>query len=131
MSLSYTQRPPTYVELFANGPHMATNAFEIGDPNLDLEESFGVDLSFRKKLGRMTGALSLFYNHFDNFIKVEPTGDVIDDLPVFVFAATDADFVGGEVSLDFHLIEPYAAEEPDSGKDGKSVGHTGPAGQSA
>ena len=125
LSLSYTQRPPTYIELFANGPHVATNAFEIGDPNLDLEESFGVDLSFRKKLGRMTGALSLFYTHFDNFIKVQPTGEIIDDLPVFVFTATDADFVGGEVSLDFHLIEPYAAEEPASGKDGKSVATPG------
>ena len=125
MSLSYTQRPPTYVELFANGPHVATNAFEIGDPNLDLEESFGVDLSFRKKLGRVTGAVSLFYNHFDNFIKVGPTGEIQDDLPVFVFAATDADFLGGEVSLDFHLIEPSAAEEPSSGKDGKSVATPG------
>ena len=125
LSLSYTQRPPTYVELFANGPHVATNAFEIGDPNLDLEESFGVDLSFRKKLGRVTGALSLFYTHFDSFIKVEPTGNVIGDLPVFVYSATDADFVGGEVSLDFHLIEPYAGEEAASGKDGKSLATPG------
>ena len=121
LSLSATQRPPTYIELFANGPHVATNAFEIGNPNLDLEESLGVDLSFRKKLGRMTGALSLFYTHFDNFIKVQPTGEIIDDLPVFVFTATGADFAGGEISLDFHLIEPAAAEEPVTGKDGKNV----------
>lgn len=128
LSLSYTQRPPTYVELFAHGPHIATNAFEIGDPNLDLEESFGIDLSFRKKIGRITGAISLFYNHFANFIRVGPTGEIEDGLPVFVFAATDADFVGGEISLEFHLIEPYAAEDPTSGKDGKSVatpGHPG------
>lgn len=121
LSLSYTQRPPTYVELFANGPHLATNAFEIGDPNLDLEESFGVDLSFRKKLGRITGAISVFYNHFENFIKAQPTGEVIDDLPLFVFTPTDADFVGGEVTLDFHIIEPSVAEEPGSAKDAKSV----------
>ncbi len=125
LSLSYTQRPPTYVELFANGPHLATNAFEIGDPNLDLEESFGLDLSLRKKVGRVTGAVSLFYNHFDNFIKVGPTGAIQDDLPVFVFAATDADFLGGEVSLDWHLIEPSAAEDPSSDKDGKSVATPG------
>lgn len=125
LSFAYTQRPPTYVELFANGPHLATNAFEIGDPNLDLEESFGVDLSLRKKLGRITGAISLFYNHFDSFIKVAPTGEIEDDLPVFVFTATDADFVGGEVSLEFHLIEPYAAGDPSGGKDGKSVASPG------
>jgi iron complex outermembrane recepter protein len=128
LSLSYTQRPPTYIELFANGPHIATNAFEIGDPNLDLEESLGVDLSFRKKLGRITGAISFFYNRFDNFIVEEPTGEIEDDLPVFVFRGTDADFVGGELIVDFHLIEPFAAEEAGSGKDGKTVetlGHPG------
>jgi iron complex outermembrane recepter protein len=121
LSLSYTQRPPTYIELFANGPHIATNAFEIGDPNLDLEESLGIDLSFRKKLGRITGAISFFYNRFDNFIVEEPTGEIRDGLPVFVFRGTDADFVGGELVIDFHLIEPFAAEEPGSGKDGKTV----------
>lgn len=123
LSLSYTQRPPTYIELFANGPHIATNAFEIGDPNLDLEESSGVDLSFRKKLGRVTGAISFFYNRFDNFVVQEPTGEIEDDLPVFVFRGTDADFVGGEVLVDFHLIEPFAAQEPNDGdgKDGKAM----------
>ena len=128
LSLAYSQRPPTFVELFANGPHVATNAFEIGDPNLGLEESFGVDLSFRKKMGRITGAISFFYNHFNDFIKGQPTGEIEDDLPVFVFSATDADFVGGEISVEFHLIEPFAAEEPSSGKDAKSVvsaGHPG------
>jgi iron complex outermembrane receptor protein len=123
LALSYTQRPPTYVELFANGPHLATNAFEIGDPNLNLEESFGLDLSFRKKVGRVTGAVSLFYNHFDNFIRLGPTGAIQDDLPVFIFAATDADFAGGEISLDWHLIEPAAAEDPSSR--GKTVATPG------
>lgn len=28
LSLAYTQRPPTYVELFANGPHLATGSHE-------------------------------------------------------------------------------------------------------
>ena len=114
LSLAYTQRPPTYTELFAAGPHLATKAFEIGDPNLDLEESIGIDLSLRKKTGRITGAISVFYNRFDNFINLAPTGEVVpgpeNDLPVFVFRATDADFVGGEIELTFHLLEPYAGE---------------------
>lgn len=121
LSLSYTQRPPTYVELFANGPHIATNAFEIGDPNLDLEESIGLDLSLRKKLGRVTGSISFFYNHFTNFIKVAPTGEIEDDLPVFLFSPTDADFLGGEATVTFHLIEPVTAGESTGSEDAKSV----------
>lgn len=38
-SISRTRRAPTEAELFANGPHMATGAVEIGDPTLDSETS--------------------------------------------------------------------------------------------
>ena len=67
-SAAYTQRPPTYVELFANGPHIATNSFELGDPELGKEHSLAFDLSFRKTAGRVTGAVTLFYNRFADFI---------------------------------------------------------------
>ena len=127
LSLAYSQRPPTYVELFANGPHIATNAFEFGDPNLDLEESIGVDLTFRKKLGRITGAVSVFYNRFKNFIAAEPTGEISpgedgeEGLPIFAFHSVDADFIGGEVSVTFHLIEPVAPVEAGDAKDNKAL----------
>jgi len=134
-SLAYTQRPPTYVELFANGPHIATNAFEVGDTELDLEKSIGIDLSFRKRIGRMTGSISLFYNRFDGFIVAEPTGEFSEaeegeeGLPIFAYRAVDADFIGGELALSFHLIEPYAGEEGTSSKDGKSIVQGRPASQ--
>ena len=35
---------PNYQELYANGPHLATAAFERGDRNLDVEHSLGIDL---------------------------------------------------------------------------------------
>jgi len=127
LSLAYSQRPPTYVELFANGPHIATNAFEVGDPDLDLEESFGADLTLRKKLGRITGAVSIFYNRFKNFIAAEPTGafspgeDGEEGLPIFAFHPVEADFIGGEVSVTFHLIEPVAPVEAGDTKDSKAL----------
>ncbi|HEV3410566.1 MAG TPA: TonB-dependent receptor, partial [Chthoniobacterales bacterium] len=106
-SVAYTQRPPTYVELFANGAHIATNSFEIGDPNLGKEKSLAFDLSVRKKTGRITGALSLFYNRFSDFITAEPTGEFAEDedLPVFAYRAADADFFGGEIEALVHITE--------------------------
>lgn len=118
LTASYTQRPPTYVELFANGPHVATNAFEVGDADLDLEESFALDLTVRKRLGRVTGSASAFYYHFANFITATPTGLLAEEeegeegLPLFEYRATDAHFVGGELEITFHLIEPRAADLP-------------------
>ena len=36
VQVSYTERAPTETELFANGPHLATNQFEIGNPDFDI-----------------------------------------------------------------------------------------------
>ena len=124
---SYNQRPPTIGELFSNGPHVATNAFEIGDPNLGLEQSFALDLTVRKKAGRITGAASVFYYHFIDFISVQPTGlfsegeDGEEGLPIYVYRATDTNFVGGELEATWHVIEPRPPEPAQTGKDAKSV----------
>jgi iron complex outermembrane receptor protein len=125
LNASLVKRAPTYQELFANGPHVATNTFEIGDPGLRSEKAFSLDLSIRKKLGRVTGAVTGFYYRFTDFIRQFATGEFVagdeDDLPVFAYGASDAEFVGGEAEITFHLIEPAAADEPSAGKDVKSV----------
>lgn len=116
-SLAYTQRPPTYVELYANGPHVATNTFEIGDPDIGKEEAFSLDLSVRKKSGRVTGSISGFYYRFNDYINLNDTGavDPIDGLPVFAYQGIDADFYGGEIEATFHLLsEVETAPEPDA-----------------
>ena len=135
LSAAYTQRPPTYVELFANGPHLATNSFELGDPDLQKEQSLAFDLSFRKTSGRVTGAISLFYNRFTDFITAEPTGefsapegDDDEGLPIFAYRSADAHFVGGELEALIHIIEhpkePTATEESAGGKGPPATPHT-------
>jgi iron complex outermembrane receptor protein len=113
LNAAFTQRAPTYQELFANGPHVATAAFEVGDSGLRSERSLSLDLSLRKKAGRVTGAVSVFYNRFSDFIGQFSTGEVEDDLPVFAFRATNAVFVGGEAEITWHLLEPAAAASGD------------------
>ena len=107
-SLAYTQRPPTYVELFANGPHIATETFEVGDPTLDNEGALSLDLSVRKKFGRVTGSVGGFYYRFDDFISLQDTGliDPVDVLPIFNFQAIGATFYGMEMETTFHLLAP-------------------------
>lgn len=111
VSLAYTQRPPTYVELFANGPHVATSTFEIGDPNLGTENSLSLDVSLRKKSGRVTGSISGFYYRFSDFVSLQPTGgvDPVDGLPIFVYQPIGANFYGGEIETTFHLLAPVEA----------------------
>lgn len=111
LSLGYSQRPPNYVELFANGPHVATGTFEIGDPDLETEDSFALDLSVRKKAGRVTGSISGFYYRFHNFIANQASGltDPEDGFPIYNYGAIGANFYGGEIETTIHLIEPVSA----------------------
>ncbi|MDB6128909.1 MAG: TonB-dependent receptor [Verrucomicrobiales bacterium] len=107
LNISYTQRAPVNQEIFANGPHLATAAFEVGDPSLKPERSYGLDLTLRKETGKVTAAATFFYTHFENFISLTPTG-VIDptfSVPVFDYVGVPADFLGGEASVKFHLVE--------------------------
>ncbi len=108
LSVAYTQRPPTYVELFAGGPHVATGTFEIGDPSLDTEDALSLDLSVRKQYGRVTGSVGGFYYRFDDFISLQPTGGVDPDegLPIFAYDAIGAEFYGMELETTFHLLTP-------------------------
>src|SRR3546814_6246938 len=40
---SRTERAPTAEELFANGGHAGTQAYELGNPNFKLEKSWGLE----------------------------------------------------------------------------------------
>jgi iron complex outermembrane receptor protein len=73
-TITHTERAPTSTELFANGAHLATGVFELGNPNLGKEKALGFDLTLRKRSGWVTGFVSGYYNRFDNFINLNPTG---------------------------------------------------------
>lgn len=120
LSAAYTQRPPTYVELFADGPHVATGTFEIGDDDLGTEDSLSLDLSLRKRAGRVTGSLSGFYYRFNGFISQQPTGgtDPDEGLPIYAYQAIGANFCGGELETTFHLLQPV--QVPAAETDAKS-----------
>jgi len=114
LSLSANERAPNAQELFARGAHVGTGVYEIGDAALGVEKSTGVDLSFRKGRGFVTGELSLFLNRFSGYVFEQDAGDVDagSGLPVFVFVQRDARFYGGELELTFHLqAGPKSATE--------------------
>ena len=119
LNAGFTQRPPTAVELFARGPHHATGTFEFGSTSLGMERALTFDLSFRKKTGRVTGSVSVFYNQFSRFLAMSPTGrQIIDEdgeeLPEYSYGATRARLYGAEAELVVHLLEPRLAEEKGS-----------------
>lgn len=101
-SLSRAHRLPTAEELYANGVHMATSTYEIGNQDLDKETSNNVDLTLRKYAGATTFSLSAFHNKVDNYIYAR-TLDNFEGFQLIEYAQRDATFTGleGEVKHKF------------------------------
>lgn len=93
-----TERAPTTEELFSNGPHLATNQFELGDATLDKEIATGVEAAIRHREGNHNVTLNLFYTDYSDYIFETETADEEDGLPVFQFVSDDAEFYGFEVA---------------------------------
>ncbi len=103
LSLSHSERAPAIDELFANGPHLASQSFEVGNPDLDPEKSNSVELGLRKTAGPVRLTVNLFYSRFSNFIFLAPTGDTEDDLPVFEYRQDKAKYYGFELQAEARL----------------------------
>ena len=105
--LAYTQRAPKDYELFADGAHIATAAWEVGNPRLGLEKSTSIDLGAQWKDGPQRFALTAFASRYGNYIGLLPTGEARGDdelLPVFAYTGVKARFVGLEASGTVRLL---------------------------
>jgi iron complex outermembrane receptor protein len=68
LGFSSVERLPSVIELFMNGPHMATGRFEVGDPTLSAETSDNFDISLNFDNGEYFASASFFINDVDNYI---------------------------------------------------------------
>ena len=66
--LSRVERAPSAVELFMNGPHLATSRFEVGNTDLKSETSNNIDLTFNYENYGFYGHFTFFRNNVDNYI---------------------------------------------------------------
>ena len=80
----------------SNGPHIATQAFEIGNPNFSTEKSWGGEVYVRWNTDDVTLSATAYANFFDGFIFDAATGAEEDELPVFQYFQRDATYYGFE-----------------------------------
>jgi len=103
LSLAHNERAPSEVELFADGVHIATAAYETGDLNLDSEKVTTVEGTAHYDRGRFTGDLHVYHSWYDGFIDERPTGEQFFfeeenvNFPIYRFVQTDAKFYGFEL----------------------------------
>ena len=101
--LDISSRAPVGEELYSNGPHLATNTFEVGNPDLDNERATGLSATLNLNGERWQGQATLYYTRFTDFIFEAATGEEEDELPVYVYQQNDATFHGIDAELSRNL----------------------------
>jgi iron complex outermembrane receptor protein len=109
LSLARSQRAPNVQELYAFGPHFASNTYEIGmvtgrtfegmaSTENRLETGKSINLTFRKTSGATTFTVGAYHQKVDNYIYGQ-TLDQYEDFRLIHYVAADATFTGvdGEV----------------------------------
>ncbi|MCC2978558.1 TonB-dependent receptor [Sphingomonas sp. IC4-52] len=103
-------RAPSAEELFSNGPHIATQAFEVGNPNFKTEKSWGLELYARGSTGPVQFQVSGYATWFDDYIYENATGLERDELPLFQYFQAGARYYGFEGELSADLIRTSGFE---------------------
>ena len=110
-SVARAFRAPTVEELYANGVHVAVSTFDVGNPNLKVETSTGVDVVLRAQGRRGFMQLSAYRNGIDNYVLpiVQGLTEVDgDSIPLVNIGQRDATLRGfefsGETELARHVV---------------------------
>lgn len=112
-TLGYTERAPTFYELYANGAHVATGTYEVGDASLSKEKAVSSDLALRFDNGTHKGSFGVFYSHFSHYIGLLGTGRTLNDdaeedpngIPEYTYSGVRARFAGFEAQDRWKLGE--------------------------
>jgi iron complex outermembrane receptor protein len=115
-SASSSQRAPTFYELFANGVHVASGAYEVGDANLGMERAKAVDLGLHWKQGESKWSVQVYQTRFSNYLALDASGRDItqpgedggsETFPEYVYRGVRARLHG--VELEGHQPLPSLA----------------------
>lgn len=96
LGIAAVERVPSATELFAAGPHVATQIYKVGDPTIQRERSKGAEWMLTGQFQRLQLSLTAYYQHFDSFIYLQRIGFEIAGLTVYQHVQRRAQFYGAE-----------------------------------
>ena len=98
-------RSPNIPELTQNGIH--GGRFEQGDPDLDAQSNYQVDLTYHFHNSWATINIAPFFNAIDNYIYLIQTNEAapIGGGNIFQHVQNDANLYGGEIAIDIHPLD--------------------------
>lgn len=103
---SHQERMPMAQELYANGKHLATNTYELGNENLSTEKSNNLELGFHYNTDKLNYHIGVFHNWFDNYIYAR-TLDRYQNFRLVEYTQDQARFYGAEGEIAYQLSPRY------------------------
>jgi iron complex outermembrane receptor protein len=103
VTVARTVRAPSAEELYSDGAHIATQAYEMGNADLRKEKSWGAEANLRLRSEAVSLTLTGYSNWFDDFIFSAATGETDHGLPLFQYLQQDAHVWGFEAQASAKL----------------------------
>lgn len=103
---SHQERLPLAQELYANGKHFATNTYERGNENLDVEKSNNLELGLHYDNNRFDYHVHIYHNWYDNYI-YGATADRFENFRLIDYTQDKAKFYGAEAEFGYALTDQY------------------------
>lgn len=107
LNLDHAERSPVEEELYSDGVHAATAAYEIGDPDLAKERADQIEIGLHVHDERYEAKISLYRSRFKDYIYLSDTGLEVDDdgelLPVRQWRQDDSTFTGYEAEFIYKI----------------------------
>ena len=107
LNLDHAERSPVEEELYSDGVHAATAAYEIGDPDLVKEQANQIEIGLHVHDERYEAKISLYRSRCKDYIYLSDTGLEIDDdgelLPIRQWRQDDSTFTGYEAEFIYKI----------------------------
>ncbi len=102
LNASTGYRAPNLSELTSYGVHHGTQRFEVGNANLKSEKNIQFDLGFDIQTKFLNLGVDGFYNTISDYIFLNPTNEVVNDINVFEYNQVNSRLWGGEFYAHYH-----------------------------
>ncbi|PZO94390.1 MAG: TonB-dependent receptor [Acinetobacter johnsonii] len=103
---SHQERLPLAQELYADGKHLATNTYERGNENLDVENSNNLELGFHYDTDKIDYHVHVYHNWYDNYIYAQ-TADRYENFRLVDYTQDKARFYGTEAEASYAINDVY------------------------
>ena len=103
---SHQERLPLAQELYADGKHLATNTYERGNENLDVEKSNNLELGFHYDTDKIDYHVHVYHNWYDNYIYAQ-TADRYENFRLVDYTQDKARFYGTEAEASYTINDVY------------------------